>query len=182
MVANSDAFHAPHALLALKHNKHVFVEKPMAMSLKDIDVIIDAEKAAGGAKVFVGYMRRYATAFLDLADEIGADGLEGLRYVKVRDIVGWNKPVVAQSGTFPHYFTDFSESDKEELKQRSNAILQQGLSSELGVPVNETTSLMWTLLGGLGSHDLSAMRELFGMPKSVVGASMCASTKTPFWR
>ena len=35
MIANSDAFHVPHTLLGLKHNKIVFVEKPLALSLKD---------------------------------------------------------------------------------------------------------------------------------------------------
>ncbi|KAK1066028.1 hypothetical protein LTR33_011684 [Friedmanniomyces endolithicus] len=38
---------------------------------------------------------------------------------------------------------------------------------------------MWSLLGSLGSHDLSVMREALGMPKSVLGCSIDA--ETPFW-
>ena len=36
---------------------------------------------------------------------------------------------------------------------------------------------MLALLGGLGSHDLSAMREAIGMPKSVLGARL----QWPIW-
>ena len=36
---------------------------------------------------------------------------------------------------------------------------------------------MLAILGGLGSHDLSAMREAIGMPRSVLGASL----RWPLW-
>lgn len=37
---------------------------------------------------------------------------------------------------------------------------------------------MWRILGGLGSHDLSAMREALGMPNKVLGANL----GYPFWK
>src|ERR1700761_3070525 len=40
MVANSDTFHMPHTLLGLKNHKPVFVEKPIALTLEDVDRII----------------------------------------------------------------------------------------------------------------------------------------------
>ncbi|OAA60284.1 NAD(P)-binding domain protein [Niveomyces insectorum RCEF 264] len=181
LIANSDSFHVPHACLALKHNKHVFIEKPMAMSLQDADAVIAAEKAAGGNKVFVGYMRRHADAFRDIEREIKTPGLRGLRYARVSGIVGWSKPLVAQSGTFPRYFSDYTDEDKAELKKRTSAVQEQGLHKELGIPVNDRTAATWSLLGGLGSHDLSAMRELFGMPSAVLGASMVQTPASPFW-
>jgi predicted dehydrogenase len=46
----------------MKAGKHVFIEKPMAWTLEGADQIIEAEKVSGNS-VFVGYMRRYATAF-----------------------------------------------------------------------------------------------------------------------
>ena len=69
LIANSDAFHMAHTLLALKHNKFVFVEKPMALSRKDADSVIEAE-AKSSASVINGYMRRYAAAFVDAVQEV----------------------------------------------------------------------------------------------------------------
>jgi hypothetical protein len=61
---------------------------------------------------------------------------------------------------------------------RNNDMMKQGLTVECGVPVTKETAMMWSLLGGLGSHDLSAMREAVGMPTAVLGASL----GFPFWK
>lgn len=180
MIANSDAFHVPHVLLSLKYNKVVLVEKPMALSLKDANTIIEAEKQSSG-KVMVGYMRRYAPAFLDAIKEIG--GIEHVLYAKVRDIVGPNSHFVGQSGTFPKTFSDFRPEDSKDLSKRTDAFLEQALERELGIPAHDTQAVaMWRNLGSLGSHDLSAMREALGMPEKVLGASMLSLGRAPFWR
>ena len=179
MIANSDAFHVPHTLLGLKHNKFVLVEKPMALSLRDADSVIAAEKQSSG-KVMVGYMRRYAAAFLDALQEIG--GLERVHYARVRDIVGPNSTFVGQSGTFPKVFRDFRPEDTKESTSKTNELLEQTLTQELHIPNNPATALMWRHLGSLGSHDLSAMREALGLPTAVLGASLCCTSGPPFWR
>jgi predicted dehydrogenase len=71
LIASNHAFHASQALLALQANKHVFVEKPIALTTQDTDRIIAADKAAGGGKTMIGYMRRYAAAFVDAVKEVG---------------------------------------------------------------------------------------------------------------
>lgn len=73
----------------------------MALSLKDADTLIEAEKNSS-RKVMVGYMRRYASAFTDAIKEIG--GLDKILYARVRDIVGPNSIFVGQLGTFPKTF------------------------------------------------------------------------------
>ncbi|KAJ5915450.1 hypothetical protein N7466_011383 [Penicillium verhagenii] len=178
MIANSDAFHVPHTLLALRYNKVVFIEKPMALSLKDADTIIELEKQSSG-KVMVGYMRRYAAGFLDAVREIGC--LDNIHYARVRDIVGPNSAFVGQSGTFPKVFSDYKPEDSKDLSSRTNEFLEQALFRELGIPVTPATALQWRHLGSLGSHDLSAMREALGMPTAVLGASLCATEGPPFW-
>lgn len=82
-IASSDEYHADHVIEALKHNKNVFVEKPMALCQRDADAIIAAEQKSRG-RVMVGYMRRYATAFVDMVREIG--GIEKILYARVRGI------------------------------------------------------------------------------------------------
>ena len=174
LVVNSDEYHAEHAVLGLEYNKTVFVEKPMALNERDVDRIIQAEKKSQGT-VMVGYMRRYAAGFTDALKEIG--GLDKILYARVRDIIGPNSIFVSQSGTFPKRYTDFRIEDIKEKDAKTAEMLEQGLTKDIGIPVNQDTSRMWRLLGGLGSHDLSVMREALGMPTSVLGASL----GFPFW-
>jgi predicted dehydrogenase len=81
LLCNANAFHPSHAILALENNKYVLVEKPLGLNYRDIDAIIAAEKKSQG-KVFVGYQRRYAEAFLDAVNEV--NGIENVQYARVR--------------------------------------------------------------------------------------------------
>jgi predicted dehydrogenase len=107
----------------------VLCEKPLALNYRDIDAIIAAESKSKG-RVFVGYQRRYAAAFLDAIEEVG--GMGKVQYARVRDIIGPNSTFVAQSGTFPQKFTDFKKEDTEEMMQRDEEMMAQGLK-EYGV-------------------------------------------------
>lgn len=180
LIASNHAFHASDAVLALQAKKYVFIEKPIALTLQDTDRIIAADEAAGGARVFIGYMRRYAAAFVDAVKEIGS--IEQIRYARVRDIIGPNSVFVAQSGTYPKTFNDYREADSEALRTKTLDDMEQALQAELGIAVTKETDMMWEMLSILGSHDLSAMREIMGMPKGVIGFSPCATVGSPFWR
>jgi predicted dinucleotide-utilizing enzyme len=90
LVANSDEYHAAHAVLALQHDKHVLVEKPLALTKRDVQAVIDAEEKSKGS-VMVGYMRRFASPFEDAVKEIG--GIDKILYARVRGTI----PTVVQS-------------------------------------------------------------------------------------
>ena len=173
----STEFHATYAVLALKNDKIAFVEKPMALNEGDVRMILEAEKASKGT-VMVGYMRRYAAAFIDAVEEIG--GMDQIRYATVRDIIGKNALFTPQSGTFPKYFSDYTKQDSESREDVLIEMNKNALEKDLGVPCNERSVDMWTLIGNLGSHDLLAMREALGMPQSVSGCSL--DHKNVFWR
>ena len=174
LICNATAFHATHAILALQHSKHVFVEKPLALCYRDLDAIEAAERVSTG-RVFVGYMRRFALAFLHALAEVG--GVEKVVYARVRDVIGHNEDFVRESGTFPRRFSDIPQPDVEELSRLDKDIIQTALVSEFGVPYNDHAARVLAILGGLGSHDLSVMREALGMPESVVGAAL----NFPIW-
>jgi len=179
LIASSDEYHADHAVAALRAGKHVLVEKPLALCKRDIERIMAAEEEAlqGGVpgRVMVGYMRRYAAVFEDAVKEIG--GMDKIVYARVRDIIGQNATFVSQSATFSKKFTDFSAGDSADKTARAHEQVRIGLEDECGVPVTEDSTRMWRMLGGLGSHDLSLMREALGMPEKVVGAALL----TPVW-
>lgn len=180
IIASNHTFHASEATLALQAGKYVFIEKPIALTLQDTDQIIAADNAAGGSKVFIGYMRRYAAAFLDAVKEV--ETVEQVRYARVRDIIGPNSLFVAQSGMYPRTFDDYKETDSNALQSKTASDMKQALEAELGVKATEQAETTWNMLSILGSHDLSAMREILGMPEGVIGFSPCASAGAPFWR
>jgi scyllo-inositol 2-dehydrogenase (NAD+) len=74
VVASPSRFHAEHAIAALASGKDVLLEKPMAHSLADCDRIIDAA-ARGGARVQLGFMRRYDPAYAEAKRAIAAGDL-----------------------------------------------------------------------------------------------------------
>lgn len=66
--------------------------------------------------------------------------------------------------------SDFPESSLQER----NALADDQLGEALGVErsADPTKRRFWMLMNGLGTHDLSAMRELIGMPQYVTFAKM----------
>ncbi|MDB5298601.1 MAG: oxidoreductase domain protein [Phycisphaerales bacterium] len=61
VVATPNKFHAEHAIAALEAGKHVFLEKPMAMSVAESDAIIAAMKKSGRL-VQMGMVNRFRGA------------------------------------------------------------------------------------------------------------------------
>ncbi|KAI9038748.1 Gfo/Idh/MocA family protein [Aspergillus affinis] len=175
VVVSSDEYHASHAILALEHDKHVLVEKPVALTKRDVLAIAEVKKRSRG-RAMVAYMRRYAAPFEDAVREIG--GMDKILYARVRDIIGPNAHFVNQSGTFPKRFADFSAADTADKDSRAKEMAETALKDDCGgVPRSPESTLMWRIFSGLGSHDLSIMREALGMPENVVGSSL----GFPFW-
>ena len=94
------------------------------------------------------------------------------------DIIGPNSTFVTQLGTFPKKFTDYDPRDSKDKMQRSSELVVQSLERECAVPVTQSSTMMWRALCGLGSHDLSAMREALGTPTKILGAHL----GFPFWK
>ena len=59
MIATRHNQHAQQAIAALNAGKHVFIEKPMAITLEECQAIYEAVKASG-KRLMVGFNRRFA--------------------------------------------------------------------------------------------------------------------------
>ena len=70
-VATPDYAHAEYAIAALRAGKHVLLEKPMAMTVKDCASII-AARDAGGGKLMINYHNRWYPAFQEARRAIHA--------------------------------------------------------------------------------------------------------------
>jgi phthalate 4,5-cis-dihydrodiol dehydrogenase len=60
-IASPHQFHAPHAIMAAEHGKHVILEKPMALTLADCDAIIAAVER-NKAQLIVGHTHAFDPA------------------------------------------------------------------------------------------------------------------------
>ncbi|MBO9610049.1 MAG: Gfo/Idh/MocA family oxidoreductase [Paenibacillaceae bacterium] len=160
-VLNSDEYHAECAIHALRNKKHVLLEKPMTLTVADADAIIRARDAAG-VHVMVGYMRRFAPALARMKEELQTLG--PIKYARVRDIIGPNRFMIEQSGVV-RKFDDLPEGAMADKLARRAAQVSEAIGD-----APQKLRNAYGLLCGLNSHDLSAMRELLGMPKRVASA------------
>jgi predicted dehydrogenase len=160
-VLNSDEYHADHAIAALRQGKHVLVEKPMCLTLAEAEAIVRARDEAG-VQVMVAYMRRFAPAFVQAVDEVGALGK--INYARVRDIIGANRLIIEQSSAVLRFDDIPTEATRDRTERAARLV-----GEAIGAAPPELVSA-YRLLCGLASHDLSAMRELIGVPVRVVSA------------
>jgi predicted dehydrogenase len=165
-VLTADEYHAASAIQAADAGKHVFIEKPMTLTKSEAEAIIAAQKR-NNVIIWIGYMRRYALAFQEAVKIVHS--MKSIQYARVRDIIGYNHLFVEQAGFFPVRFTDVSDADIQDRNKRSAAAAEEALGQRRASIPSEVGT--WRLLCSLGSHDLSAMRELLGEPKRVIGAA-----------
>jgi len=163
LIANPNAFHAEVVLDAIAAGKHVLVEKPMCVTHREANQIIVAEKNSN-VVVQVGYMRRYAPAFLEACEVVRKMG--EIKFARVRDFIGFNSLIVNATSRVIRD-EQLSESVKKEAKLREEVSLDEALGGRSTPALRRA----YTLMLGLSSHDLSAMRELLGMPSKVLFAA-----------
>lgn len=163
LIANPHIFHAEVAIAAMEAGKDVFVEKPVCISLAEADALAAAEIRTGRT-LQVGYMRRYAGAFIE-AVEIARQQRGKIRLARVQDIIGKNALIVEDTSNVIRDPT-VTEADKAAFKATENARFAEVIGKSSPELINS-----YALLLGLSSHDISAMRELLGRPKAVLHAT-----------
>jgi predicted dehydrogenase len=161
LVLNSDEFHAECVIDALDHDLHVLVEKPMCLSPREAEEII-AARDRSGCTVMVGYMRRFAPAFLEAKELLPSLGR--VNFARVHDVIGRNQLIIDQTASVIRP-TDLPASALAERSRRGSRLVTEAIGD-----VSPATHAAYRLLCGLGSHDLSALRELLGPARGVHAA------------
>lgn len=87
-VATPDCYHKEPALAAIRHGKHVLIEKPLATTLEDARAIIDAAKEAK-VRVAVDYHKRWDPASIQVKNELAKESTgEVIRgYMSMDDVI-----------------------------------------------------------------------------------------------
>ncbi|NUP98462.1 MAG: Gfo/Idh/MocA family oxidoreductase [Armatimonadetes bacterium] len=86
-VTSPDFMHEEHAVAALSAGKHVFCEKPLAITIEGCDRILEAWRASG-KHLMVGFNMRYMNLFRVMKEIIDSGAIGDIKAVWVRHFVG----------------------------------------------------------------------------------------------
>ncbi len=161
-ILTPDHLHAELLEQAIRAGRHVFIEKPACLTAAELRPIIELNR--GNPKtVFVGYMRRFAPAFLALKARLPKP--QDIRHVRIRDLIRESQFFVDQTRNIFRP-TDVPEALIADGRAQTAALLR----SAMGDMASADALRAYQVLTGLSSHSFSAMRELFGPPLGVVAA------------
>jgi myo-inositol 2-dehydrogenase/D-chiro-inositol 1-dehydrogenase len=162
MILTPDFLHAPLLEAAIRAGKHVFIEKPAALTAAELEPIVELNRT-NQKVVFVGYMRRFAPAFTALKARLPDRG--EIRHVRIRDLIRESQFFVDQTRRI-FVPRDVPEAAISEGRTRTQALLR----SVMGEEATADQLRAYQVLTGLSSHSFSAMCELFGPPLKVAAA------------
>jgi predicted dehydrogenase len=156
--------HAPVAVAAAQAGMHVFVEKPMCLSVAEGHEMLAAARAAG-VQLMVGTMKRYDPAYERLAELLPE--VVDLRLVRVTTLESPFEPYVA------HYPLVKPSGVPEDIIAALRAEEDAILASVLGpdAAADDRDSYRFILLDNL-VHELNALRGLLGEPERVLHADL----------
>ena len=81
-----DETHSRFVAKAIRADKHILLEKPPCITVREIDELLALKAACGYAKtLFVAYMRRYADAFLAAKAEL--PDRADITHVRIYDLI-----------------------------------------------------------------------------------------------
>ncbi len=87
-ILSPDYLHEEHAVAALEAGKHVYCEKPLAITVEGCDRIIEASKRAG-KHLMVGFNMRYMRMYQTMKGLIDSGMIGDIKAVWVRHFVGY---------------------------------------------------------------------------------------------
>lgn len=111
-VCSPDNLHAEHAIAALDAGKHVFLEKPMAITIAECDAILAAEKRSSG-KLYVGHNMRFFPVVRKMREWIEEGRIGRVEAVWCRHFISYGADA---------YFKDWHS----ERKNTTSLLLQKG--------------------------------------------------------
>ena len=81
MIASNASTHKDLAIAAMRAGKHVYIEKPMALSLADAQTIDDCVIETG-CQVMVGHLIRYHPAFIALQNQLKSGAVGKIKHIQ----------------------------------------------------------------------------------------------------
>jgi predicted dehydrogenase len=163
--------HEPIAVTAAQAGRHVFIEKPIALSEAEGESIIAAGKKAG-VRLMVGYMKRYNVAVERMAEELRSTS--PLRFASSTTAeypLKWyvaHYPIVRGNDIDPKVLASLQADDEARVTAAIGV-------SDPTIRYAYRHSLLDSMI-----HDINLMRGLLGEPKALRFAHVAQSEITLF--
>ena len=148
--------HEPIAVAAAEAGLHVFVEKPMALSVDEGLAMVSAAEEAGVC-LMVGYMKRYDPAFVRLA-ELLPDRIRLARVTTLESPLGpyvAHHPLVLTDDVDPGRLAEVTEDDTRRVR------------AAIGTDDEVLARTYRSVLLDSMVHELNAVRALLGEPSEL---------------
>jgi predicted dehydrogenase len=151
--------HAPAVLDAISAGKHVLVEKPLCLTLREADEITTAA-ARAGVIVMVGYMKRFDPGFRHGSELIRA--MRDTRYVQINTLHPSEEQYIDMHGVVR--FHDVPAT----ILARHRAAHEALLDEAVGALTDALRFVYYDVFLGSMVHDINALRALIGEPERVL--------------
>ena len=106
IIGTPDHWHCKIMVDAVQAGKHVYVEKPVANTIEESNIMVDAAAKAGKV-VQAGQWQRSGPHYKEAIDIVRSGKLGNIRLVKVWAYQGWMKPVPVLQDTTPPEGVDY---------------------------------------------------------------------------
>jgi predicted dehydrogenase len=157
--------HAPIATAAAEGGMHVFVEKPVALSVPEGMAIVEAAERAGVCQM-AGYMKRYEPAYERLVEHV--HDLDDLRLVRVTTLEAPFEPYAEHHQAFRS--SDADPELLEELRADDRRRVAEAIGEAADDPVLHEVYRV-VLLDSL-VHEFNMLRGVLGEPTELLFASV----------
>ena len=161
-ILSSDETHSRFVRAAVEAGKHILLEKPACLTVREIDELLPILESYRKT-LFVGYMRRYASAYTAAAAELPA--FADITHVRIFDLISEGRHFLKKSQNIL-YPTDVDPAVLARGAAEREALIREVVGRE--APADLVRA--YRGLTALSSHHISAMRGLLGEPVGVVGA------------
>lgn len=152
------------ALAAFDAGKHVFIEKPVCFSLKEIDSMLDAQRKSGTVAQ-AGYMKVHDPAFQLAKQEV--ETMDDYRFVQINHLHPNNSLHLSQ---FDVERFDDVPSDAFAPAQLARQAARYDAIGDVPPQVERA----FYLLSGSMIHDIYSLRVMLGSPNEVISAEVWA--------
>lgn len=158
--------HAPASIAAARAGKHVLVEKPMCVTVREAEAMVEAADKAG-VVLMVAYMKRYDPAYQFAQSKIAA--IPDVRFIQVNHLHPDNSLHTAEFKQ--HRVDDFPAGSREAIRDEGRRLVAEALGRDDLPPA---ITLAFNVVLGSMIHDIGCLSGCFGPPEKVLSTEIWA--------
>lgn len=164
--------HSDESIAAALAGKHVFVEKPIAFSVPEVDRMIAAAEQ-NNVRLMVGHMQRYDPGY-EYALRL-VKNMTDIKLVRLHTLVGPNDAFVDNLYNIWR-FDDVPQEKLHESREKKKERIEAAIGK-----VSRDLQEAYEFMVMLSSHDMTILRGMLGEPRKIRFADIWGKSKWGNW-